>query len=144
MKKRFLDVISSILSRQGESRSPPVVFRKLQGGRTMSMEVTGLSGPVQYIQPTLVKHQAASTRRELRTNTNEDLRIQVSLAELQQVGDIFNHRLKFTVDERLNEVVVKVIDAKTDKVIKELPPEEIQRLHIRIREAIGLLVDEVI
>jgi len=41
-------------------------------------------------------------------------------------------------------VVVKVIDGETDKVIKVLPPEELQRLHVRIREAIGLLFDEKI
>ncbi len=39
-------------------------------------------------------------------------------------------------------MVVKVIDGNTDKVIKELPPKELQRVHMRIREAIGLLLDE--
>ena len=41
-------------------------------------------------------------------------------------------------------MVVKVIDKETDKVIKELPSGELQRLHVRIREAIGLLIDEEI
>jgi flagellar protein FlaG len=41
-------------------------------------------------------------------------------------------------------VVVKVIDRETDKVIKELPSIEIQRLMARLKETIGLLVDEKI
>jgi flagellar protein FlaG len=41
-------------------------------------------------------------------------------------------------------VIVKVIDSRTDEVIKEIPPEQLQRLHGRIREAIGLIVDESI
>jgi flagellar protein FlaG len=46
------------------------------------------------------------------------------------------------VDHQSHEVTVKVIDSETDKVIKVLPPEELQRLHDRIRETIGFLFDE--
>jgi flagellar protein FlaG len=52
--------------------------------------------------------------------------------------------LKFSVNRELGDVVVKVIDTTTDKVIKELPPEALQRLHVRIQEALGLLFDETI
>ena len=66
------------------------------------------------------------------------------VAYLRIVSRAFNRRLKFSINEELNQVVVKVIDKETDKVIKELPSREIQRLHVAIREAIGLLIDEVI
>jgi flagellar protein FlaG len=46
------------------------------------------------------------------------------------------------VDHDSQEVIVKVIDSQTDKVIKVLPPEELQRLHDRIKETIGFLFDE--
>jgi flagellar protein FlaG len=72
------------------------------------------------------------------------VQIRNATEELQSVSMIFNRRLEFEVNRDLERVVVKVIDRETDKVIKELPPEEIQRLHVRIREAIGLLVDEEI
>lgn len=57
---------------------------------------------------------------------------------------LFNKRLKFSVNQELNKVIVKIIDSSTDEVIKEIPPEEIQRLQARIREAIGLLFDQKI
>jgi len=41
-------------------------------------------------------------------------------------------------------VIVKVIDKETDKVIKELPPAELQRLHSNLKEAIGLLFNEMV
>jgi len=41
-------------------------------------------------------------------------------------------------------VVVKVVDGSTDKVIKEIPPEDIQKLVARIRETIGILFDQEI
>jgi len=70
--------------------------------------------------------------------------IQGPLEELETLSWAFNRRLKFTINHDLDQVVVKVIDGETDKVIKELPPEALQRVHARIREAIGLLLDEEI
>jgi flagellar protein FlaG len=72
------------------------------------------------------------TREQIQRYTNE----------LQQVSQALNKRLSFNYNEELEVMVVKVIDGNTDKVIKELPPRELQRVHMRIREAIGLLLDE--
>ncbi|MDR0301335.1 MAG: flagellar protein FlaG [Treponema sp.] len=55
---------------------------------------------------------------------------------------VFNRKLQFVVDHASHEVIVKVIDKDTDKVIKVLPPEELQRLHSNLKEAIGFLFDE--
>jgi len=68
--------------------------------------------------------------------------IHATAADLEQVSLVFNRRLRFVVDQNSNEVIVKVIDKETDKVIKELPPEELQRLHRNVREVIGFLFDE--
>ena len=56
----------------------------------------------------------------------------------------FNRRVELSVNETINQVIIKVVDTDTDKVIKEIPAEEIQRLIARIKETIGLLVDEKI
>jgi flagellar protein FlaG len=65
-------------------------------------------------------------------------------AELEKIGLVFNKKLQFVVDHSSHEVIIKVIDKDTDKVIKELPPEELQRLHSNLKEAIGLLFDEMV
>jgi len=70
--------------------------------------------------------------------------IHSAAADLQRISHAFNKKLQFEVDHRSNEVIVKVIDKETDKVIKELPPEELQRLHRNLKEAIGLLFDEMV
>jgi len=63
-------------------------------------------------------------------------------ADVEQVSQTFNRKLQFIVDQRSQEVIVKVIDKNTDKVIKVLPPEELQRLHRKLKETIGLLFNE--
>ena len=70
--------------------------------------------------------------------------IELVMKSLVQAAGVFNKRLSYSINDELGLVVVKVIDIETDKVIKELPAQEIQRLMARIREAIGLLVDETI
>lgn len=68
--------------------------------------------------------------------------ISSAASDLERVSLVFNKKLQFVVDHNSNEVIVKVIDKETDKVIKELPPEELQRLHRNLRETIGFLFDE--
>jgi len=68
--------------------------------------------------------------------------INSAAADLQRIGLVFNRKLQFVVDHNSNEVIVKVIDKETDKVIKELPPEELQRLHNSLKDTIGFLFDE--
>ena len=63
--------------------------------------------------------------------------------DLERIGNAFNKKLQFVVDHDSNEVLVKVIDKDTDKVIKVIPPEELQRLH-RNKEAIGNLFSEMV
>jgi flagellar protein FlaG len=70
--------------------------------------------------------------------------MQSAAAEVEKVSLAFNKKLKFVVDHQSHEVTVKVIDPSTDKVIKVLPPEELQRLHARLKETIGVLFDEKI
>ncbi|MCL2442142.1 MAG: flagellar protein FlaG [Treponema sp.] len=70
--------------------------------------------------------------------------IQSKVADLQKMGNAFNKKLQFVVDHKSNDVIVKVIDKETDKVIKELPPKELQRLHSNLKEIIGLLFNEMV
>ncbi len=64
--------------------------------------------------------------------------------QLEKMVAQFNRRFDISVNENINRVVVKVIDTESDKVIKEIPPEEIQHLLLRLQEMMGLLIDEKI
>ena len=65
-----------------------------------------------------------------------------AIVKLRKAGDLFNRRLDFQVDKDTQRIVVKVIDTETDKVIKEIPPEQLVQLAAKIQEMVGLLVDE--
>jgi flagellar protein FlaG len=64
------------------------------------------------------------------------------LANLERISRAFNKKLQFVINHESAEITINVIDPDTDKVIKVLPPEELQRLNRKIEEAIGFLFDE--
>jgi flagellar protein FlaG len=64
--------------------------------------------------------------------------------QIQNISSMFDRKLQFRVSKELEQVIVKVIDSSTDKVIREIPSAEIQNLQVRIKEALGLLFDESI
>ncbi|MDC7228021.1 MAG: flagellar protein FlaG [Spirochaetales bacterium] len=66
------------------------------------------------------------------------------LTEIINITEVFNRKLKFSIDKDLDQVIVKVVDAETDKVIKEIPPEALKRLYAKMKEAMGLLIDTTV
>ena len=53
-----------------------------------------------------------------------------------------NERVSFKFHEKANRVIMKVVDAKTDEVIREIPPKEMIKLLVHMHELIGMFVDE--
>ena len=115
----------------------------------MSMDVSRLQYPADHERFNPARRAAQQVEaREVQRQEQEIRRARADIdsvaSRLDDVSSIFNRKLKFSVDREFGDVVVKVIDTTTDKVIKELPPEALQRLHVRIQEALGLLFDETI
>ncbi len=122
----------------------------------MELDITSIahSAPVHEIAKRQVstKREAAAQAKQVAQKLadaaakkpQDRVDVERYLREIINYTEFFNKRLRFSINEELNQVVVKVIDSETDKVIKEIPPETLQRMHVRIREAIGLLIDEII
>lgn len=53
-----------------------------------------------------------------------------------------DNRFEFKVHERTGRIMVKLINKKTDEVVKEIPPEKILDLVASIWDLVGILVDE--
>jgi flagellar protein FlaG len=53
-----------------------------------------------------------------------------------------NTSLNFSIDDATQSLVVKVIDSDSEKVIRQIPPEEILAIRARIQELLGALIDK--
>lgn len=73
----------------------------------------------------------------------------ISVESIQELADrigeqinIERRNLSFSVDDSTGNVVVQVIDAETDEVIRQVPSEEFQRLAQAIADLRDRLLDE--
>ena len=62
--------------------------------------------------------------------------------ELNDYVQNLHREIQFSVDSESNQTIIKVIDANTGEVIRQLPPDEMMRLVKRLDELEGLLVRE--
>ncbi|MGI5057677.1 flagellar protein FlaG [Treponema pectinovorum] len=77
--------------------------------------------------------------------SDNNAQLQEDVRQLQRLSDVVSGRkVQFSLNKELNQVVVTVFDSSTNQVIKQIPSEDIQRLKVRIRKAIGVLFDEMI
>ncbi|MFP4200510.1 MAG: flagellar protein FlaG [Bacillota bacterium] len=61
---------------------------------------------------------------------------------LNETLRLFDRRLAFEIHEDTQRYLVRVVDPKTDEIIREIPPEEFLDLVARIEQMVGLIIDE--
>ena len=60
----------------------------------------------------------------------------------KNLNRIHNVALDFTVHEASGKIIIKVTDASTGQVIREVPPSEVLDLAARLDEMLGLIFDQ--
>ena len=54
-----------------------------------------------------------------------------------------SRKINFEFDKKLKRLTVSVVDTKTNKIVKEIPPAKIKALAKRMDDLIGLMVNEL-
>jgi len=67
--------------------------------------------------------------------------LQEKVAQLNDHMQNLNRSLKFTVDEQSGETVVRVIDAETDKLVRQIPAQEVLDVRNAIEKYRGILLE---
>ena len=120
---------------------------------TNAMVHTAMDGQSLYSSAvSMQKSSAAKQTMELMTPNGAQVaqNIEQNLAEIkadsQQLQKMYEmvdgRKLQFSVNKELGAVVVRVVDSNTNQVLKEIPSEDIQKLKLRLRKAIGNLFDQ--
>ena len=83
------------------------------------------------------------TGAQVAQNIEQNLaQIKEDSQQLQKMFEMVDGRkLQFNVNKELGSVVVRVVDSNTNQVLKEIPSEDMQKLKLRLRKAIGNLFD---
>lgn len=102
---------------------------------------TVINGSMRAASDVIAQKEAAEQTQNQKALADPN-EISKAVAQIQKLCNMCDRKLQFRVNKDTNRIVIKVIDTNTDKVIREIPSEEIQRLQARIRETVGLLFDE--
>ncbi|NPA52521.1 MAG: flagellar protein FlaG [Aquificae bacterium] len=86
---------------------------------------------------TTVQKENQQSLKEFSKEELEDL-----FKKMKDKFDYMNKYLKIEIDKELHQPVVKIIDKKTDKVIRQIPPEHLLELAKKLDELVGLLFNK--
>ncbi len=106
------------------------------------MDISKVSGnmPLGAFKIRQQEVQNEEKRYEQPRFTRENLNDAVEM--LNTAAKTVNNRISFSVDEKTDRIVMRVLDANNNEVIREIPPKEVIRLAAQIREMIGMFIDE--
>jgi flagellar protein FlaG len=65
-----------------------------------------------------------------------------ALVKINESLAAFSRELQVSVHDKLNRIMVKVMDTKEKKVIREIPPEKVLDAFAKALELAGVLIDE--
>lgn len=90
----------------------------------------------------LIIQQTGKAVNEVST-TKQNKQNDHTTKDQNSLPNILNTRFEFKFDEKTKEMVVQIIDKKTDKVIRQIPPEEFLKIKMAFKELMrGTLLDK--
>ena len=120
--------------------------RQIQDAVTLSQQQTKDLSISAEINEQDVNEQENSQKNIVEVNTEQ---IETAVSQLREVLQVNNRQLSFSVDEGSNKQVVKVTDAVTGEVIRQIPSEEVLKLSERLQDlqldagtVVGLFFDK--
>jgi flagellar protein FlaG len=125
----------------------------------VAMKVEGIS--TIPVDPIRIEGSGVGSPAIAQTSTNRDTGAVVaqkslqkempSAEEIQRDLDVINAQLEtmnrslqFNIDEKLKDIVVKIVDTKTGETIRQIPPDEVLRLREHFKEMVGLIFKETV
>ena len=119
-----------------------MVHVAMDGQSLYNINKNSASNAAQQLAATSITPTGAQVAQNIEQNIAE---IKADSQALQKMTEMVGgSKLQFTVNKELGSVVVSIVDSATNQVIKQIPSEDMQKLKLRIRKAIGSMFDEVI
>lgn len=93
------------------------------------------------VKPELITEEANNQPRTKAQTVSEQDTAKTT-EDLNKIMQLLNADLQFEIHEETQRMMVRLVDTKTDKVLKEFPPHELLDTLAAIKEYIGVLLDK--
>ena len=98
--------------------------------------------------PTRKLEESANTQKDKQDDEIKKYQNELTKKDLQDLTQKLNKEMepldpdiKFSYNDKVNELVVNVVDKNTDKVIRKIPSEEALKIMEKMKELVGALFD---
>ena len=119
-----------------------MVHVAMDGQSLYNINKNSASNTAQQVAAASITPTGAQVAQNIEQNIAE---IKADSQALQKMTEMVGgNKLQFSVNKELGSVVVSIVDSTTNQVIKQIPSEDMQKLKLRLRKAIGSMFDEVI
>lgn len=68
--------------------------------------------------------------------------VEKTLVKVNELAKSLSRKLSFSYDDRIDKIIVKVMEGDGKKMIRQIPPEEMIRLSLKMDEIMGMLINQ--
>ncbi len=107
-------------------------------GAPIAVSTGALTGASTYLQ----QKKDADTLEEKKVQASDQMTsrdVKEVLESFQEISKTIQTKLNFAIHEENNEIVIKVIDKESNKLIRQFPSDEMLNLQDKMRDMAGFL-----
>lgn len=137
------------------SVTPSSLQSSSKSGQSAAQVLSGMAEEQRVMTLDVEQQQEERTKEKVRKSDVSDKDIEKEVQNLQEFSKLQGWTVNFSVEKDLEQVVIKVMDANTKSMIRQIPSEELLAISKRLKELregdvigggsrVGLLLDKEI
>ncbi|PKQ74976.1 flagellin [Aeromonas sobria] len=137
------------------SVTPSSLQPSSKSGQSAAQVLSGMAEEQRVTTQDVEKQQEERAKDKVRKSDVSDKDIEKEVQNLQEFSKLQGWTVNFSVEKDLEQVVIKVMDANTNSMIRQIPSEELLAISKRIKDLregdvigggsrVGLLLDKEI
>lgn len=115
-------------------------YSSLCTAQQSSAEVIGKTADLQKTEQGSLVEKAKETEKDKKPIGEEEL--SALTYEMNKFLEMINSDIQFSLHEKTKRLIVRVVDTRDNRVLKEFPPHEMLDTIAKIREYVGFLLDK--
>lgn len=137
------------------SVTPSSLQQSSKSGQSAAQVLSGMAEEQRVMTQDVEKQQEERAKEKVRKSDVSDKDIEKEVQNLQEFSKLQGWTVNFSVEKDLEQVVIKVMDANTKSMIRQIPSEELLAISKRLKDLrevdvigggsrVGLLLDKEI
>ncbi|KAE9637778.1 flagellar protein FlaG [Aeromonas veronii] len=137
------------------SVTPSSLQSSSKSGQSAAQVLSGMAEEQRVMTQDVEKQQEVRAKEKVRKSDVSDKDIEKEVQNLQEFSKLQGWTVNFSVEKDLEQVVIKVMDANTKSMIRQIPSEELLAISKRLKDLrevdvigggsrVGLLLDKEI